>query len=346
MSSSPTEAHVVDVTMPQMGVSVAEGTVVEWRKQAGDWVERDEIICAISTDKIDTDVESPAAGRVQRDPGRRWARRSRSARCSRGSRPTRKPGEAHRSELRRATRRPARARRPTATGEATAALEAPGAAGELQATPPRPSRGQRPGRAGRRAQRRPALLAGRAADRRRARDRPRARSQGTGRGGRVRKQDVLAVLGDAAAAEAAPEPPMHIETPVPARRAGRAAPRAPRFARRRSRAAPAAPPPSRRRPVRASGRCRACASRSGAHMLAVAADRGDLHDVDRGRHERASSRGPQRARGSRALPYVARATVETLREIPALNATLEGDTLTTLRRGPPRHRGLARRGAG
>src|SRR5918911_3291929 len=51
--------------MPQMGVSVAEGTVVEWRKQPGDWVQADEIIAAISTDKIDTDVESPATGRVQ-----------------------------------------------------------------------------------------------------------------------------------------------------------------------------------------------------------------------------------------------------------------------------------------
>ncbi len=38
MSSSPTET-LVDVTMPQMGVSVAEGTVVEWRKQPGDWIE-------------------------------------------------------------------------------------------------------------------------------------------------------------------------------------------------------------------------------------------------------------------------------------------------------------------
>ena len=59
MSSSTTEIH-----MPQMGVSVAEGTVVEWKKQVGDWVEADEIICSISTDKIDTDVESPATGRV------------------------------------------------------------------------------------------------------------------------------------------------------------------------------------------------------------------------------------------------------------------------------------------
>ena len=51
--------------MPQLGVSVAEGTVVEWKKQVGDWVEADEVIAAISTDKIDTDVEAPAAGRLQ-----------------------------------------------------------------------------------------------------------------------------------------------------------------------------------------------------------------------------------------------------------------------------------------
>jgi 2-oxoglutarate dehydrogenase E2 component (dihydrolipoamide succinyltransferase) len=48
--------------MPQMGVSVAEGTVAEWRKQPGDRVEADEPICVISTDKIDTDVPAPASG--------------------------------------------------------------------------------------------------------------------------------------------------------------------------------------------------------------------------------------------------------------------------------------------
>ena len=50
MSSSPTEVTLVEVTMPQMGVSVAEGTVVEWKKRVGDWVENDEPIVEISTD--------------------------------------------------------------------------------------------------------------------------------------------------------------------------------------------------------------------------------------------------------------------------------------------------------
>ena len=65
MSSSPTESGtLVEVTMPQMGVSVAEGTVVEWKKRVGDWVENDEPIVEISTDKVETEVPSPASGRV------------------------------------------------------------------------------------------------------------------------------------------------------------------------------------------------------------------------------------------------------------------------------------------
>ena len=66
MSSSHTDKQTVrvDVTMPQMGVSVAEGTVVAWRKQPGDWVEADEIVCDITTDKIDTELPSPASGRL------------------------------------------------------------------------------------------------------------------------------------------------------------------------------------------------------------------------------------------------------------------------------------------
>src|SRR5690348_17346959 len=48
--------------MPQMGVSVAEGTVVEWRVAVGDSVSADATICEISTDKIDTEVPAPASG--------------------------------------------------------------------------------------------------------------------------------------------------------------------------------------------------------------------------------------------------------------------------------------------
>src|SRR5262245_18481979 len=55
----------IDVVMPQMGVSVSEGTVTKWLKQPGDTVALDEPLLEISTDKVDTEVPSPGAGVVQ-----------------------------------------------------------------------------------------------------------------------------------------------------------------------------------------------------------------------------------------------------------------------------------------
>src|SRR2546430_1525168 len=52
----------VQVTMPQMGDSVTEGTVLEWHKQEGDAVAADETIVEISTDKVDAEVPAPADG--------------------------------------------------------------------------------------------------------------------------------------------------------------------------------------------------------------------------------------------------------------------------------------------
>jgi len=52
----------VDVVMPQMGESIAEGTISRWLKKVGDKVERDEPLLEISTDKVDAEIPSPAAG--------------------------------------------------------------------------------------------------------------------------------------------------------------------------------------------------------------------------------------------------------------------------------------------
>ena len=52
----------VDVVMPQMGVSVSEGTITKWLKSEGEQVEADEALLEISTDKVDTEVPSPASG--------------------------------------------------------------------------------------------------------------------------------------------------------------------------------------------------------------------------------------------------------------------------------------------
>ena len=52
----------VEVVMPQMGESITEGTVSKWLKSVGDKIEKDEAILEISTDKVDAEVPSPAAG--------------------------------------------------------------------------------------------------------------------------------------------------------------------------------------------------------------------------------------------------------------------------------------------
>src|SRR5215471_21182996 len=51
-----------EVVMPQMGESIAEGTITKWLKNVGDQVERDEPLFEISTDKVDAEIPSPAAG--------------------------------------------------------------------------------------------------------------------------------------------------------------------------------------------------------------------------------------------------------------------------------------------
>ena len=235
MSSSSTETTLVDVTMPQMGVSVAEGTVVEWREEVGDWVEAEETICEISTDKIDTEVPSPAAGRVAEivvagrqtvDVGTVMARIATDAKPGRGAR-LRATARRHQRGRRGARRRPARPRRRRRAG-ARRRPDAPRAApATARGATRRSSSGSPPSTAS-----------------------TSSRSQGTGRGGRVRKQDVLAFVESGARAE---EPPLHIESPY---RPEPAPPRPARAARTAAVPRGAAPAAGR------GGRCRACASRS------------------------------------------------------------------------------------
>src|SRR5439155_11372698 len=52
----------VDVPMPQMGESIAEGTLSKWLKKVGDPIKRDEPIFEISTDKVDAEIPSPSNG--------------------------------------------------------------------------------------------------------------------------------------------------------------------------------------------------------------------------------------------------------------------------------------------
>ena len=52
----------IDVIMPKLGESITEGTILEWKKSVGDRIERDETLLEISTDKVDSEVPSPASG--------------------------------------------------------------------------------------------------------------------------------------------------------------------------------------------------------------------------------------------------------------------------------------------
>ena len=61
---SAAPANAAEVVMPQMGESITEGTVSKWLKSVGDTIEKDEALLEISTDKVDAEVPSPAAGKV------------------------------------------------------------------------------------------------------------------------------------------------------------------------------------------------------------------------------------------------------------------------------------------
>jgi pyruvate/2-oxoglutarate dehydrogenase complex dihydrolipoamide acyltransferase (E2) component len=282
VSSSNTETATVDVVMPQMGVSVSEGTIVEWRKRVGDWVEYEEPIVDISTDKIDTEVPSPAAGRLAEivvEPGTTVDVGTVLARLATDA----KPGQPHASEQ---------------NGDARAAAPEP----EPQpAASAQPARAERPAGGRRYSPVVQRIAAEHGIDLEQV--------KGTGRGGRVRKQDVLAVV-EGGAAE---EPPLHIESPY---RPEPAAPKPP---------PPAAAPTGAYQPPAAAPLSR-MRQMVGEHMkrsLDTAATCTTWIEADMSRIERA-----RREVGLTALPFVARATIDALREYPLINAWLQDDEHT------------------
>jgi pyruvate/2-oxoglutarate dehydrogenase complex dihydrolipoamide acyltransferase (E2) component len=182
--------------MPQMGVSVAEGTIVEWKKQPGDSVEADEPIVEISTDKVETEVPAPGAGRLKEvlvevgetvDVGTVLA--------------TIEPA-AVTADARAAAPTPAEASAPDSPrAPAAAAVERPSGGdgggperGDGRAPPVTP-------------------VVRRMAE---EHDLDLSLIEGSGRRGRVTKRDVLAYLRgreEGAPEEAAPEPALHMESP-------------------------------------------------------------------------------------------------------------------------------------
>jgi 2-oxoglutarate dehydrogenase E2 component (dihydrolipoamide succinyltransferase) len=308
-----------------MGVSVAEGTVVAWRVGVGDRIEADETIAEISTDKIDTEVPAPASGVVTEilvqveetvAVGTVLARIDAGGGGGGGGAPAASEDGASApagATVPAGASGPAGATVPAGASEPAGATVSAGAtvpAGASEAAgatvPPSSSNG---GPAPAVATRRYSPVVQRIAAEHGI---DLSTVKGTGRGGRVRKQDVLAVISSGAPAEE--EPPLHIESPY------RPEPAPPQ--RPVARPAPA-PAPSGAMPGGQLSRMR---RQIGQHMkrsLETAAHCTTWIEVDMSRVEAARAR-----LGVTALAFVARACIDALREHPALNAWLEGEEYT------------------
>lgn len=246
MTSSRTDTTTVDVTMPQMGVSVAEGTIVEWKHAVGDPIVADETICDITTDKIDTEVPAPVSGVL--------------------------------AEI----------------------LVQPGETVDVGVVLARISTGgdEAPAKAGNGHTRHYSPVVQRIASEHGI---DLSKIEGTGRDGRVRKQDVLAHVADEIGPAPVREEPLHIESPY-------------------VHEAPATQAPAE------GGSLSRMRRQIGEHMkrsLDTAATCTTWMEADMGRVE-----ARRKAARLTALPIVARCVIEALREHPQLNATLDGERYT------------------
>jgi pyruvate/2-oxoglutarate dehydrogenase complex dihydrolipoamide acyltransferase (E2) component len=170
--------------MPQMGVSVAEGTIADWKKKPGDWIERDETICEISTDKIETEIPSPVAGRVTEilvEVGVTVPVGEVLARIDTGS----KPGQAHADE--------------DGPSDEGAGM---GGGGDAESPAPTATNGEHPPPVSPVVRR---IAAEHHVDLEKV--------EGTGMRGRVTKKDVLAFIKDWESKERPSEPVLHMESP-------------------------------------------------------------------------------------------------------------------------------------
>jgi pyruvate/2-oxoglutarate dehydrogenase complex dihydrolipoamide acyltransferase (E2) component len=322
---SGTEAGLVQIEMPQMGVSVAEGTIVEWLKQPGDWVEADETVAMVTTDKVDVEIPSPSTGRLERilvEPDETVPVGTPLAEID----PSGKPGEAHPQEHPEPTpeQREQEQREPAAPQAPAETAGREPAAGE---TDGEPDRSQFYSPVVRRIAEQHGIDL--------------SQVEGTGIGGRVRKRDVLAQVEQGGAPA---ERPLHMESPyrpeeeaAPAEAEGPAEAEAPTEAGTAEEEAPALATGAaadgeavagRREPMSPMRR------QIAEHMLAsrrTSAHCTTIVEVDMGRVAARRAELKQRmARREVSLTYlafVARATVEALERHPIVNASIDGEEI-------------------
>src|SRR5215211_549151 len=306
--------------MPQMGVSVAEGTITDWVKRPGDWVEADETICVVTTDKVDVEIPAPASGRLARilvEADQTVPVGTTLAEIDPGA----KPGQPHPQEESEHGP-PAEAETESTSAQP---VEGDGAAAEEQA-----GSAAEEDRAGFYSP-----VVRRIADKHGI---DLTEVKGTGIGGRVRKRDVLAFIerggapaepSEAPAAPAPAERPLHIESPYQPEGP------APAAANGETRAAPAqpaeagvAPVPERREPMspmrKAIAEHMVASRRTAAHCTTIV--EADLSRVSARRRE---LKEPMSRRGVPLtyLAFVARATVDALQRYPILNALIDGEQI-------------------
>jgi pyruvate dehydrogenase E2 component (dihydrolipoamide acetyltransferase) len=330
----------VDVVMPQMGVSVSEGTITRWLKQEGEHVEADEPLLEISTDKVDTEVPSPASGTVT------------SILVQEGE--TVEVGTKLAQIGGAAAGAPQAAETPPPEPATQAAAQEADAASPAETPQPTQQQPEPAQSADSNGNRFVSPVVARIASEHNVDP---AKVSGTGRGGRVTKQDIMKYIESGAAAapqhaappaparaEAPPEAPPPVAPPEPP--AAPAPPQEPALVQaappQQAPPAPPKPPPAAQptpqaqpgetvEPVTAMRRGIAEHMR---RSLDTAAHVTSAIEVDMSRVAAARERLKQEYQASYGvnptyLAFVARAAVDVLRAHPYVNAELRGDAIVT-----------------
>jgi pyruvate dehydrogenase E2 component (dihydrolipoamide acetyltransferase) len=336
--------ETVDVVMPQMGVSVSEGTITKWLKQEGEQVEADEALLEISTDKVDTEVPSPGAGVLQQilvqegetvEVGAKLAVIAPEGAAAPAAEPEPVPEPATAEAAAEATA-PSDAETPAPTAETVEEAE-PAAAPAAPA--PAPTDGAGDGKTF------VSPVVARIASEHGVDPN---QVEGTGRGGRVTKKDILAFIDAGAPMKAQPsaEPPA-VETPPAAPAPVEAQPEAPPTAAPAPAPAPtAAAPPARPQAQPAVAEPAVgetlepmTAMRKGIaeHMrrsLDTSAHVTSAIEVDMSRVVAIRQKLKKEYQASYGvnptyLIFVARAVVEALKDYPWINGEIRGDRIVT-----------------
>jgi pyruvate dehydrogenase E2 component (dihydrolipoamide acetyltransferase) len=293
-----------DVLMPQMGESIAEGTIVKWLKKVGEAVARDEPLFEISTDKVDAEIPSPAAGvltEILASEGETIAVNAIVARIK-------EAGEAE-GESAPQTETPA----PAAPAETASAAEPPAPA---PAEPEAPAKQE---------QKEPGV---------RVRSSPLVRNiarehgvnldevPGTGQAGRVTKEDILGYIESrkAAAPAAAPPAPAAAPPAPPAPPAFPAAPRTPAFAAGER---VSIEPMSGMRRTIADRMLQS--RRTSAHVTTFFEV--DYTNIARLRDRIKKSFEERNGVKLTFMPFIIKATIDALKAFPVLNASVDGENI-------------------